>query len=519
MPEPGIASPLLQDHAVPEPGDVTTLGIDAMLQKFSGEFGIWQLRHFVLTSLAWALEAFHTMVMIFADREPGWRCTQLRSSSCGPTICASEPGSWEWIGGKGLSTVSEWGLVCSERYKVGLVQSGFFAGCLLGAGIFGHLSDSFLGRKGTLTTVCILNGIMGLLTAASPTYWGYLILRFLTGVGTGGVGLSAFVLATEPIGPGKRGVAGMSTFYFFSAGIAILSGIAYMFPSWRMLYIITSIPSLLFVLSIIPIIHESPRWYLVRGRPSDAMKIMREIADRNRNYLPPGISLSLDDSSSSNVDRNETEICSSDSASGNLIDVIRSPITRFRLFLMVIINFSCAVVYYGLNLNVVNLRTNIYLNVFLNSVVEMPAYTITALLLATVGRRYLTMMTMCFSGLSCFAGCLALSKGYYYMLARMISGVMGIFGVAATFNLLFIYTAELFPTVVRNAALGCATQAGQVGAILAPLVVVSGSGVAFVAFGTCATVGGLLAYYLPETLNQPLYDTMAGIESSVGGKV
>ncbi|MCI06886.1 organic cation/carnitine transporter 4-like, partial [Trifolium medium] len=46
--------------------------IDDMLEKYCGEFGKWQLKHFILTCLAWALEAFHTMVMIFADREPDW---------------------------------------------------------------------------------------------------------------------------------------------------------------------------------------------------------------------------------------------------------------------------------------------------------------------------------------------------------------------------------------------------------------------------------------------------------------
>uniref|UniRef100_A0A453D2Q7 Uncharacterized protein n=1 Tax=Aegilops tauschii subsp. strangulata TaxID=200361 RepID=A0A453D2Q7_AEGTS len=30
------------------------------------------------------------------------------------------------------STVAEWGLVCGERYKVGLVQAVFFAGCMIG---------------------------------------------------------------------------------------------------------------------------------------------------------------------------------------------------------------------------------------------------------------------------------------------------------------------------------------------------------------------------------------------------
>ncbi|KAL2472889.1 2-oxoglutarate dehydrogenase [Forsythia ovata] len=44
--------------------------------------------------------------------------------------------------------------------------------------------------------------------------------------------------------------------------------------------------------------------------------------------------------------------------------------------------------------------------------------------------------------------------------------------MAGTYNLLFIYTVELFPIVVRNAALGCTTQAAKIEAILAPFVVV-----------------------------------------------
>lgn len=141
--------------------------------------------------------------------------------------------------------------------KINLSRYLFFSG----AGVFGHLSDSFLGRKGSLSIVCILNSIFGLLTSLSPSYWLYATLRFLTGFSTGGVGLCAFVLATEPVGPSARGAAGMSTFYFFSGGIALLSAIAYFFRSWRTLYIVTSLPSLLFVVAVLPFVSESPRWY------------------------------------------------------------------------------------------------------------------------------------------------------------------------------------------------------------------------------------------------------------------
>ncbi|KAF5730598.1 hypothetical protein HS088_TW19G00190 [Tripterygium wilfordii] len=516
-----LQSPLLAPPDKPDPKSVIEkLCIDDMLQRYCGEFGWWQLRHFVLTSLAWALEAFHTMVMIFADREPDWRCFSL--SGCDErerSVCRLEPGSWEWTGGPGSSTVAQWGLVCGEKYKVGLVQAAFFGGCMIGAGVFGHLSDTRLGRKGSLTVVCILNALFGCLTAFSPTYWVYLLLRILTGFSTGGVGLCAFVLATEPVGPTKRGVAGMSTFYFFSTGIALLSGIAYSFHSWRELYIATSIPSLLFLFIVLPFVAESPRWYLIRGRTSDAMELMRKIAKTNGNHLPEGVMLALDEeTNNTSITQQQSfkeELDTIEAITGSLIDVIRSPTTRIRLLLAVAINFLCSVVYYGLSLNVVNLETNLYLNVLLNAVAEMPAFAITAVLLDKFGRKPLAIGTLWFSGVFCLIGMMIGSVGIWKVV-RMFCGVMGIFGMAGTYNLLFIYTTELFPTVVRNAALGCATQAAQMGAILAPFVVVLGGGLPFLVFALCGILGGVLAFYLPETLNRPLYDTMAGMEDGEG---
>ncbi|KAL4274114.1 hypothetical protein GQ457_13G002790 [Hibiscus cannabinus] len=449
------------------------------------------------------------MVMIFADREPGWRCLGVGGSGLGcndkgSSVCGLEPGSWEWEGGSGSSTVAQWGLVCGDKYKVGLVQALFFGGCMIGAGVFGHLSDSKLGRKGSLTAVCILNAIFGCLTSLAPDYVTYLLLRFVTGFSTGGVGLCAFVLATEPVGPSKRGVAGMSTFYLFSAGIVLLSGVAYVFPTWRALYVASSIPSVLFLVLVIPFISESPRWYLVRGRTDEAMNIMRTIAKSNGHHLPDGVTLALDD------EANDATI-EKQAISGSVIDVIRSPITRIRLFLAVGINFTCSVVYDGLSLNVVNLETNLYLTVLVNALAEMPAFAITAVLLNRFGRKPLGIGTQWFSAIFCFMGSMMRNVGIWKV-TRVCCGILGIFGMAGTYNLLFIYTAELFPTVVRNAALGCATQAAQMGAILAPFVVVMGGGFPFMVFGVCGLMGGMLAYYLPETLNKPLYDTMAGLE-------
>lgn len=536
----------LRDELLSKDGeklDVTErIGIDEMLERWTGEFGRWQIKHFLLSSLAWTLEAFHTMVMIFADYEPHWHCNggktpedflsmKPRFESCSPTgsICSMDRASWDWDGGPGVSTVSEWDLVCGQKYKVGFLQSAFFVGCLLGAGIFGHLSDSSLGRKGVLKSVCICNAIFGFLTAMSPNFWIYLILRLLTGISSGGLGLSSFVLATEAVGPSKRGPVGMSTFYFFSLGIAVLPALSYFSGNWRYLYVASSIPSALYCILVLPFVSESPRWYLVKGRLQEAMGIMRSIAAKNGKSLPAGVSLALAS--------DEQDAADSDESSGSLVDVFHSPVTRTRMVLMAFIWLACGVGYYGLSLNVVNLSTSLYLSVFLNGIAEMPAFALTAVMLEKFGRRAMLVSTMLLSGVASVLGGLTSALLHFHSSnpnptmgmpswvagrmrgflsgVQLACGVVAIFGMAGTYNLIYIYTCELFPTVVRNAALGLASEAGQIGAIIAPLVVVMvtvNPSLPFAIIGVSGIVGGFLAFKLPETLHRPLYETMAALE-------
>ena len=269
--------------------------------------------------------------------------------------------------------------------------------------MFGHLSDSFLGRKGSLQVVCVLNAAFGLLTALAPNYWAYAALRLLTGFSTGSVGVLAFVLATEPIGPSRRGAAGMSTFYFFSGGIAALAAL---FPrSWRTLYVVTSLPSLAFAAAVVPFVSESPRWYLVRRRADDAMRVVRAIAAANGRTVPDDVALKLDD------EDDEGKSVDGSASSGSIVDVFRSRTTRVRLVLSVLINLLSSVVYYGLSLNVVNLKTNLYVSVVANSLAEMPAYLLTALLLDRFGRKPLAIGTMLLAGVFCTAGSLIAGAG------------------------------------------------------------------------------------------------------------
>lgn len=67
--------------------------------------------------------------------------------------------------------------------------------------------------------------------------------------------------------------------------------------------------------------------------------------------------------------------------------------------------------------------------------------------------------------------------------------------------------------MVRNTELGFTTQTAQMEAMLAPFVVVLGGWLPFAVFAACGIMGGVFAFLLPETSNQPLYDTFSGLEA------
>ena len=63
----------------------------------------------------------------------------------------------------------------------------------------------------------------------------------------------------------------------------------------------------------------------------------------------------------------------------------------------------------------------------------------------------------------------------------------GRFGTSAAFTVSYIYTAELFPTVVRSTAMGCTSVSARAGGIIAPIVVLLGARCARgTAAATCA---------------------------------
>lgn len=89
--------------------------------------------------------------------------------------------------------------------------------------------------------------------------------------------------------------------------------------------------------------------------------------------------------------------------------------------------------------------------------------------------------------------------------------MIGIFFTAGSFAVIYNYTAELFPTVERNTALGTACMGARLSGGLTPLITLLDSfdmRMPSVIFGVTAATSGLLALVLPETLNRPIPQTL-----------
>ncbi|XP_059070524.1 organic cation/carnitine transporter 3-like [Cryptomeria japonica] len=167
-------------------------------------------------------------------------------------------------------------------------------------------------------------------------------------------------------------------------------------------------------------------------------------------------------------------------------------------------------------------------SVALNALSELPAGIISTLLVARARRRRAILLLTLTSAIFCFV-CVFLSgdktnpdkpssnqtkftAGKY---PRLV-GKLGAFVSAVTaFNVMLIFCLELSPTAVRNSAMSMLRQASGVGAIASPVIVFIGRNspaLSFALSGVAIILSGFFVLGLPETKDQPLYDTLEGQE-------
>ncbi|XP_045397968.1 solute carrier family 22 member 7 [Lemur catta] len=526
------------------------MGFEELLDKVGG-FGPFQLRNVALLALPRVLLPLHFLLPIFLAAVPAHHCALpgapanfshkdawLKAhlpqepdgtlSSClrfarpqalpnstlwgmgqSPGEPEGKPSTvpcsqgWEYDHSDFSSTIAtEWDLVCEQKGLNRAASTFFFAGVLVGAVAFGYLSDRF-GRRRLLLVAYVSALVLGLVSAASVSYVMFAITRTLTGSALAGFTIIVMPLELEWLDVEHRTVAGVLSSTFWTGGVMLLALVGYLIRDWRWLLLAVTLPCAPGILSLwwVP---ESARWLLTQGRVEEAQKHLLRCA--RLNGRPVGED-GLSREALSKVAAGERVV-----RRPSYLDLFRTPRLRHISLCCMVVWFGVNFSYYGLSLDVAGLGLNVYQTQLLFGAVELPSKLLVYLSVRHAGRRLTQTGTLLGTALALGFTLLVASERKSWSTAL---AVMGKGFSEAAFTTAYLFTSELYPTVLRQTGLGLTALVGRLGGSLAPLAALL-DGVWLplpkLAYGGIALLAACTSLLLPETRRAQLPETIQDVE-------
>ncbi|XP_051903007.1 solute carrier family 22 member 6 isoform X1 [Hippocampus zosterae] len=408
------------------------------------------------------------------------------------------------------TTVSEWDLVCSLRPLKQMIQTVYMGGLLAGAVVYGGLSDRW-GRRSILIWSYLQLGVLGSCCALSQSFWVYCVFRFLSGMAVSGIILNTVSLKVEWIPTKTRTLVGTLTSFYFTFGQLLLAGLAYWLRDWRKLHLVVCLPHIVsFACSWW--LAESPRWLILKGRSRDALKTLHRVARINGK---PEVADKLTPEVLRSHMSKELE---SDRKMLSAYDLFRTAGMRRISVGLVAVWFSTSFAYYGLVLDLQKFGVSIYVMQLIFGAVDFPSKFVALAMLSFLGRRVTQVLCLLMSALFIFANIFVPAN---LQAIRTTLACLGKAFTSASFTTVYLYTGELYPTVVRQTGMGLVSTMARVGSMAAPAVLILDEvlpALPSVVYGGAAVLASGFACLLPETLNVPLPDTVRDVEEKWSGR-
>jgi putative MFS transporter len=338
----------------------------------------------------------------------------------------------------------------------GLVNSAALAGSLCGSLVLGRLADR-IGRR-TIFQYSIL--WYALFTAATALAWGpwsVMTLRFLAGLGLGGMLVVDPSMLAEYLPPQRRGRLLVFLDFWWPVGLLLATGLSWVFIghavggswSWRWLFLAASFPAFL-AFVVRRTLPESPYFLARRGRRREAAQVLGEITGRP--VEPAGLSASEEPQSSARE--------------------LAAPALRGRAATTALVWIALNVSYYGLFLwlpfviqGEKHFHVDVYLLLTLSALSQFPGYAAAIWLVERIGRKPTLAAFLFLGGISAYAFSAADTRGAYITALFFV----GFFNLGA-WGAVYPYTAELFPTRLRSSAFGLMEGVGKAAAIAGPYI-------------------------------------------------
>ncbi|XP_063696923.1 organic cation transporter protein [Culicoides brevitarsis] len=398
---------------------------------------------------------------------------------------------------KSVSIVTEWDLVCDRLVYRTNVQMALSVGKFFGSSLLGVIADRW-GRKLAFNISAVIYMVAGLVSFLTPWYWIFFLSRFLLGMAGSGVYNSAYTLLTESVAKKHRSWTSVVYSISYPIGSLLLALIAYLVPEWRNLQMCLTLPGFLLIIHCI-YLDESPRWLMNKNEFDKAHKIIFKGTKR------PKVS-----SASLKIAKMERKTFKERlRLSFRELSLLygKSSIIRNRLFVCQLAWFVSSFSYYVIALNADNFSANRYIYIALVGIFEIPSCIVPIVILKVFGRRSTSLILFYAAGMSLLI-LFAVPTDETTLITFI--AMFGRFCIGAVYIVVILHTAELFPTEVRNSAIGTSSAMSHIGSISAPYVVDFLGIIAwFIPTTICAVTAigaGTLVMFLPETKGKDLHD-------------
>ncbi|CAH0596531.1 unnamed protein product [Chrysodeixis includens] len=486
------------------PSEEKSVKKEDSLTKLIGDFGKWQLLVLGTVSLVKLNTAWVQMAILFLTPNLTFRCVDLPNSTIEVqnSTCYGGCLKYEYDTSPFDNTiVSEWDLVCERRWLASFTQMMLQAGILVGSVIFGFFSDRY-GRKITFLVAITTVVIFGMAVPFSPSYTVFTILRTLVGVATSGTMVVSFVIVMEAVGARYREVAGCLYQLPFVIGHISMTLFAFYFRSWNSYLLAMAVPTLVY-LGYFLVLSESPRWLVSVGRVDDATRVVTRAAKMNK--LP-----------TEKIKETLTQLSQELQANSDKPKLNYSAIFRRGLLLKTacccFIWLVTGVSYFGFNQYVSQTSPDPFISVALAGVIQIPSNIGAIWLIKILGRRFTL------SSFSILGGVFVIILHFVPQVfaATLTLGTLGVSCAAICASTMYIYTSELYPTVVRNMGIGACSTAMRVGSMVAPFISNTSVTIPWLptaVFGLAPIAAGLVCLLLPETKGKNLPDSIEDIRS------
>ncbi|XP_055332957.1 organic anion transporter 3-like [Paramacrobiotus metropolitanus] len=403
------------------------------------------------------------------------------------------------------SIIGDMDLICDKASLVNLASVIYFLGQIAGTPFFGWAADKF-GRR---ITLLLSNLVYASLTAGlifSRDFLSFAILRFCVGLATQGINSSFYVLIVEWLPPERRRTWGALAEVQYTIGALIIIVVAWHLQNWHHIQIFLAAYSTLAVL-LIWFAPESLGWLCLNNRGKEAENYCNSVLKFNR------MKLSFDEEKEIQLFVQTEPQTPKSVAVYSFADCFRTPYLRRTTLLSCYIWLAAYVGYLGIPYMSSEIAANIYVNLITNAALEFIPVFAAAGIASRFGNRVPLTLYFLIGGICCTAAGVIPGNTSAEVIAQNVVSFVGRMSLVGTICIIFVYTSELFPTVIRNNGFNMCSITLRVGSMIAPLLPIMSSqagykGSGFLLAGLISLVASAASFSLRETKGEPLMETI-----------